>query len=355
MHSTTGSRYPDFKIARIAPLVFTLLLLAACGNARVGPSAIEASASAAASLPHNTATPAPPGSPAGKCQNVGLLAPAAMTRALERDLPAALGKTLISAAVSTGDAEAQHTQAGVLIARGACLLVLEPADAQGAAAIIDLAAQNNVQVIVCSRVIPARNKYFLVRADDLRAGELQGKWLADNAPHGARMAMIHGAPNDQAASALNEGVMSQLRPRLSTGDLKLVYELFTPGWSPKQAAGSVAQMLDDNGNDIEVIYVANDDMAEAVIAVLQARGLAGKVMVTGRGATAAAVKNIGGGAQSMTVRDDYKKMLAMIVQLTGILQRGEDPAALARAVTPAGPGGDNPIPTVLITPMLVSR
>ena len=44
--------------------------------------------------------------------------------------------------------------------------------------------------------------------------------------------------------SLGEGVMNRLRPLIERGDMKLVYELFTPNWNSQLAASSVVQVLD---------------------------------------------------------------------------------------------------------------
>ena len=60
-------------------------------------------------------------------------------------------------------------------------------------------------------------------------------------------------------------------------------------------------------NNLQIAYVANDDMANAVIASLKTRRLNGRVLVTGQDATVAGLQNILTGYQAMTVYKPIEK------------------------------------------------
>ncbi len=283
-----------------------------------------------------------------------------MSRWEKRDRPlleAALAREApgvrIDYANAQGDADVQQEQAIVMLDRGACILIVAAQDSVKAVTIVQLAAKRNVPVIAYDRMIQAAELAFLVAHDSLKAGELQGQWLVENAPREAKLVMINGSPTDDNSQILQRGVMNRLRPLIEQGGLKLVFELFVPNWNSQIAAASIAQVLDANQNDIQIVYVANDDMANTVIGVLQSRGLAGKVLVTGQDATADGVRNIVAGWQGMTVFKDPRQQAGNTAALVGMLIRGGDPASLitTQALTSAGAR----VPAIFAMPVSVNR
>ena len=66
--------------------------------------------------------------------------------------------------------------------------------------------------------------------------------------------------------------------------------------------------LTQNNDNIDAFIVSNDGMAGGVIQALEARGLSGKVIVTGQDAQIDALQNIAEGRQSMTV---YKAIIPL--------------------------------------------
>ncbi len=338
--------------------------LTACQGSQ--SSSILASASRAATgfVPASAQAQASPTqfSAAKNCRHVGVLFPelATMSRWEKRDRPfleAALAREApgvrIDYANALGDADVQQEQSIGMLDRGACILIVAAQDSVKAATIVQLAAKRNVPVIAYDRMIQAAELAFLVAHDSLKAGELQGQWLVENAPREAKLVMINGSPTDDNSQILQRGVMNRLRPLIEQGGLKLVFELFVPNWNSQIAAASLAQVLDANQNDIQIVYVANDDMANAVIGVLQSRGLAGKVLVTGQDATADGVRNIVAGWQGMTVFKDPRQQAGNTAALVGTLIRGGDPASLitGQVLTKSGA----PVQAILAMPVSVNR
>ena len=97
--------------------------------------------------------------------------------------------------------------------------------------------------------------------------------------------MLHGAPTDSFATDLKKGYKEVLKPKLDSGEYKLVAEQAVPNWDGQQALTIFEQMLQKTGNKIDGVVAANDTLANSVIAAQQARKL-DLVPVTGLDATA---------------------------------------------------------------------
>src|SRR5947209_17198796 len=140
--------------------------------------------------------------------------------------------------------------------------------------------------------------------------------------------MISGSQTDNNALLFSAGAHSALDPLFSAGTLKKVYEQFTPGWDNATAQTEMQAALTANSNKIAVAYVANDGMANNVIAALKAMKLNGKVLVTGQDTTVAGIHNILAGDQSMTVYKAISKEAMATAQLVASISNGSDKSTI---------------------------
>ena len=336
-------------------LVFSLLL-AACGSSNTGSSTGTTPTTAAVTNGKN-------------CMKVGVLLPETATSArwdnndrpaLQADIPAQLPGATVLYNNAQGSADTQQTQAQADLTNGACILVLAPVDSVKAASIVSAAKAKGVPVISYDRLIWSNDTNYYVSFDGVAVGKLQGQYVADHyqsyvTKNGTKnTVMISGSQTDNNALLFSKGAHQALDPLFASGALKKVYEKFTPGWDNATAQTEMQAALTANGNKVAVAYVANDGMANNVIAALKAVQLNGKVLVTGQDATVAGLQNILKGDQAMTVYKAVPKEAMATAQLVAALSKGTDTTSLINGttVTVPIPGGAN-IPSVLETPVAV--
>jgi len=336
-------------------LVFSLLL-AACGSSNTGSSSGTTPTTAAVTNCKN-------------CMKVGVLLPETATSArwdtndrpaLQADIPAQLPGATVLYNNAQGSADTQQTQAQADLTNGACILVLAPVDSVKAAAIVSAAKAKGVPVISYDRLIWSNDTNYYVSFDGVAVGKLQGQYVADHyqsyvTKNGTKnTVMISGSQTDNNALLFSKGAHQALDPLFASGALKKVYEKFTPGWDNATAQTEMQAALTANGNKVAVAYVANDGMANNVIAALKAVQLNGKVLVTGQDATVAGLQNILKGDQAMTVYKAVPKEAMATAQLVSALSKGTDTTTLINGTTVTVPitGGAN-IPSVLETPVAV--
>jgi D-xylose transport system substrate-binding protein len=252
----------------------------------------------------------------------------------------------------------QLAQAETDLANGDCILVVAPHDSIAAAAIVTKAKAQNVPVIAYDRLIQSKDTSYYVSFDGVAVGALQGQYIAANyrqftPGNTANIAVISGSQTDTNALLFSKGLHEALDPLFANGSLKNVYEIFTPDWSNPTAQTELEEALSQTGNDIQIAYVANDGMADAVISALRASHLNGKVLVTGQDATVAGIHNILTNDQSMTVYKPIVKEAQSVGALLKLLYSGGDPNSLIKGATsPTFDGGN--IPSVLDAPIAVS-
>jgi D-xylose transport system substrate-binding protein len=342
-------------------LVFTLLL-AACGSSNTGSTSGTTPTTAAATN--------------GKgCMKVGVLLPETATSArwdnndrpaLQADIPAQLSGATVLYNNAQGSADTQQTQAQADLTNGACILVLAPVDSVKAAAIVSAAKAKGVPVISYDRLTYSSDLNYYVSFDGVAVGKLQGQYVATHyqsyvTANGTKnTVMINGSQTDNNALLFSSGAHQALDPLFSSGALKKVYEKFTPNWDNATAQTEMQAALTANGNKVAVAYVANDGMANNVIAALKAVKLNGKVLVTGQDATVAGLQNILKGDQSMTVYKAIPKEAMATAQLVAALSKGTDTSTLTAGITvaipaSAGAAAGTKIASILETPVAVDK
>jgi len=338
-------------------ILLITMLLAACGN-----SAAPSSGSSGSSGGGSTA-----GANGKGCTKVGVLLPETASSArwdskdkplLTQDIQAISGVS-VDYYNAEGDATKQQNQADTALTKGDCILVVAASDAAQAAAIVAKAKQKAVPVIAYDRLIQSKDLNYYVSFDNVRVGELQGQYIVDHYKDylkggSKNIAMIDGAQTDNNALLFRQGALSKLQPLYDSGALKKVYDQYTPNWDNNQAQTEMEGVLTAQQNNIQIAYVANDGMANSVIAALKAKKLNGKVLVTGQDATVAGIQNILTGDQGMTVYKAINKEAQATADLVKALHDGTDTASLTKgAVTKTADGTG--IPSILETPVSVDK
>jgi len=336
--------------AVLISLVLFTLIMSACGaGGGTSPSA-----------------PAAPVNGKG-CTKVGILLPETASSArwdgqdrplLIKDLGAVVGSQNVSYDNAGGSDATQLSQAEADLTKGDCILVLAPHDAAASAAIVAKAKAQNVPVISYDRLIQSNDLAAYVSFDGVAVGAQQGGYIAshytDFTKSGKNVVMINGSMTDNNALLFAQGAHSKLDPLFTSGTLKKVYEQFTPNWDNATAQTEMEAALTANHNNIQIAYVANDGMANSVIAALKVQKLNGKVLVTGQDATVAGIHNILAGDQAMTVYKAIAKEASATADVVKAMIAGSGLASLTNGVTVKNANGVA-IPSVLEAPVAVDK
>lgn len=249
------------------------------------------------------------------------------------------------------DQTRQQTQAASLLTSGAKLLLDVPVDSTQAAAIVRAAHDNNppVPVIAYDRLINNSDVDSYVTFDPIAVGRQQAQYIVDHVKSGTLIS-IAGAQTDNNAIEFHAGAMQVLDPLVKSGRYKLAYDRYTPNWDSNAAQAETASELNNLGNKVDAILVANDGMAGGVVAALRAQHLDGKVLVTGQDATVAGLQNILTGQQSMTIYKPIRKLAEAAAEMTDAYLKGKKPTT-----TTTMKNGKIDVPTVLLPVVTVTK
>ncbi|MGL4621649.1 MAG: sugar ABC transporter substrate-binding protein [Chroococcidiopsis sp.] len=350
--------------------VVGLLLLGSCSNNPPSDRAGGNSQPNQASNTSNTSNTAANNYSAAKgCKNVGVLLPESDSSAryeaydrplLEQEIKKAVPGVTIQYANANNSSDTQQNQAEAVLTKGACILVVDPQDADKAAVIVQKARASQVPVISYDRLIQDPDLAYYVSFDNVKVGELQGQYLADlyqkdanGLKQGAKLVLLAGAQTDNNALLFRQGALNKLQPLIAQKKINLVFDQYTPNWDPTRAQNLMEGALTKQSNDVQMVYAANDTLANAAIAALRTQKLNGKVPVTGQDATPTGIQNILSGDQVMTVYKPIAKEAQATAQLVAALSNGTDPGSLVNGQTALKGGGK--VASVLLTPIAVDK
>jgi D-xylose transport system substrate-binding protein len=221
-----------------------------------------------------------------------------------------------------------------MINEGVKVLMIVNLDSDSGSACLKKAAAAGIVSIDYDRLTPGGGASYYVSFDNVKVGELMGqgleKCLSDEGKDTANIIYINGAETDNNAALFKQGYADALKPKLDSGDYKLVGDV-SGEWDANKAATAFDGLYTKNSGKIDGIVSANDTMAGGIIARLKANGLAGKVPVTGQDASIEGLQRVLDGTQCMTVYKNTNLEADLASKLAIDVIKGDKSAADALA------------------------
>jgi D-xylose transport system substrate-binding protein len=320
-----------------------------------GLAACSSSSSTASSSPSGTSTTS-----SGK-PTVGVILPDTKSSARyetqdKPNLTAAFKNAGIDVDIQNaqGDPAAFQSIADSMLNEGVKVLIIDSIDATSGSAVIAKAHQNGVKVIDYDRLTTGGGADYYVTFDNNKVGQLQGMGLQSClTAAGAvkpEIAELNGAPTDNNATQFAGGYNSILNPLYANGTYVKGPNQSVPNWDNTQAGTIFENMLTQNPK-IKGVLVANDGMANSVIAVLQKNNL--KLPVTGQDATVQGLQHIMDGDQCMTVFKNTKLEADAAAAIATALVKGQSVTTATQTTT--DPTTKKAVPSVLLTPEAITK
>lgn len=223
-----------------------------------------------------------------------------------------------------------------MINGGSRVLVYAAANRETEAAITSTAKARGIPTVGYDWAGTGSSADYSVAIDYRKIGELEGRGIIRGirSKAGAKVVELLGGTGDEAATQLSEGQHNILDPRYTTHNYRLVSRERV---DPATAGATLTKVLDANGGQVDGVLAATDEIAQASIQVLRQRGLAGKVTVTGYGASAESLKAVLRGEQFMTAFTPPADQAATVAKLARALAV-RDQATVDQIAPPAAPG-----------------
>ena len=201
--------------------------------------------------------------------------------------------------VADQDPAVQERQVRGLMDRGIDVLVIVPNDADRLSAVVTEVRSRGIPVLSYDRLVRNAGVDLYVSFDNEKVGSLMAEAVAQAVPTGGYV-IINGARTDHNAIMLNRGIHRILDPRIASGKIRLVAEVWPDSWDSDKARAGLEEVI-ANHRAISAVIAGNDMLADAAIRVLSENRLMGKVKVAGQDADLAACQRIAEGSQYATV------------------------------------------------------
>lgn len=259
----------------------------------------------------------------------------------------ALGGSVVTL-IANGDDQLQVSQIENLIAQKVNVLVIIPHNGKAVSPVIAKAHEQNIKVISYDRLINDADVDLYVSFDNEKVGQFQAQGVVGAVGKG-NFAYVGGAPTDNNVVMLKQGAMKVLNPKITSGEIKLVFDQPTDDWKPELAYQHLKTFL-ATGAKVDAVVAANDGVAYGAIRALQEKGLAGKVPVSGQDAELGACQRIVQGLQTVTVYKPIKLLASSAAEAAMELAEG-------KTVNTNSKINNNKIdvPSLLLEPILVNK
>lgn len=275
--------------------------------------------------------------------------------AIERDImteKALEQRAVVTTLVAESDDEKQISQIENFISQKVDVIIVVPHDTTALNEVLAKAQSVGIKVINYDRLTQGSEPDLYLSFDSVKVGEVGARYVLAAIPDTVavpKVAYFAGSSNDNNAHLVSKGVMSVLQPLVDNGEIELVYNEFTPEWSPDMAYKNLLAFLDDGG-EVDAVVAASDALAYGVIQALTEHGFAGKVPVSGQDGELQAMQRMLKGTQTVSA---YKpgRLLAEMAVVEAIRLANGQPAETNGIVN----NGYVDVPSYLIDPIPVTK
>jgi D-xylose transport system substrate-binding protein len=220
------------------------------------------------------------------------------------------------------DANKQVQQVQNMLSQGIDALLISAQDSDSSGVVVKMAHDAGVPVVAYDRLVRNGDLDYYVTFDNEKVGEMQAKALVEKFPKGNYISIL-GGPEDNNAHLIKDGQEKILKPFIDKGDIKIVTQQWSKGWSPEEAMKNTENGLTAANNNVVAVLASNDGTAGGAVQALQAQGLAGKVGVSGQDADIAALQRIVAGTQTSTVYKPTQVLNKIAMDLVYNLAKGD--------------------------------
>ncbi|NET43513.1 substrate-binding domain-containing protein [Okeania sp. SIO2B3] len=318
------------------------------------------------------------------CKDIGILLPATAAESgrweekdrhfLEKGIIEKIPDVTIRYFNANSNKELQEKQADLALKGGSCILIVTRVENEQGINIIKKAKKKGVPVIAYDRLIKHDDLSFYISFDSQEVGRLQADYVIQELNKGQEgiyklegipnLVMINGGIDDENSHAIQESWFKRLNSYFQPEEfnqnkrLNLIFprgkddpQYFMPDWSGKKAAQKVNELLKNHQDNIQIILVANDSMANEIIGSLGDKR--GKILITGQDGSAQSRKNIKNGFQGITIYKSSELLAKKTVELVVTLSEGKNTEDLINWDIEISK--EKEIPSVILRPISVTK
>lgn len=238
------------------------------------------------------------------------------------EFPAAIAKKMVQEAKEKGaeiiiydgkdSAWKQLSDVKELIEKKVDIIILNPVDADRSAMCVELAEKANIPILGVNAVVNKSDKLLTyVGSNDLEAGEIEMKFIAERIKGEGNVVIINGVTGQSSQIQRTQGILNILR---GYPNIKILEEK-TGNWSREEGYELIKKWYEKHGNKISAIVSQNDEMALGAIRFLEEKKLIGTIPIVGVDAIPDALQAVKEGKLDATVFQDAEGQGKLAVDL----------------------------------------
>lgn len=237
--------------------------------------------------------------------------------AADEELPGA--SVLVDAGSSEAAIDEQIAVVEDMLTRGVDALCVAPTAPDQLIPVLTRAS-GEVPVLLVDTDIPQWDgKTSYIGTDNLEGGRVGGEYIVEELGGSGTMAVIEGAPGNNATDARSEGAVEVVEE----AGIEVVASV-TANSDRSEGVNVMSDILQNNP-DVEAVFSANDQMALGALETLRSRDLKGDVTVVGYDGTEEATQIIiDGGGMDATVAQNPYDMGSTCVEQAAAAANGEE-------------------------------
>ena len=248
---------------------------------------------------------------------------------------------------ANGDERMQLQQAENLISQGVHAITLLAQNTEACKPILLGCKEAGIPLIIHDRPIENEDIDIFVGLNNDVIGYMMVDYMLQKTQSG-KWALLSGAPTDPLAKLWHDSWVEKLQPFINSGAIIIVADERCDNWDPNIALKHMENILTVNRDDLDVAMVMNDGLGTGATQALEARGLAGKVLMSGLDGETVAYQRIVEGKQTMTVAFDDVAIAEALIKTAIAAAKGE------RIVTNGTvDNGFKQVPAFLVEPLVV--
>jgi len=255
---------------------------------------------------------------------------------------------IVNVTLADQDVSLQISQIENLISQGVKVIIIVPANSERIAPVVEKAKAAGVKIIAYDRLIRNTNIDMYISFDNEKVGQLEADGLLSLAPQG-KYAYIGGPVSDNNSLLLRKGTISELKPKIDSGDIELVIDEAAGSWEPEEAYNIIKKYL-ETGGTLNAIIAGNDGLAFGARQALKEKDPNNKILISGQDAELSACQRIVAGTQTATVYKQIDLLAAKAAEIAVLMAQGETPET-SQTIN----NGWANIPEILIKPILVNK
>ena len=176
--------------------------------------------------------------------------------------------------------------------------------------VVAKAKKAGIKIIAYDRLLRDSNVDLYISFDNVKVGELMGKYIKQAIGNEGTIIQVKGSPTDNNVMLVQQGFEN----KINTTNIKIDYAEFSDNWLAENGFIVTSDYL-SSGKVPDAIMCGNDNIAANAIRALIEKRHAGKVCVVGQDADLEACQRIVEGTQYMTVYKPVEKLAKMTAEM----------------------------------------